>query len=161
MAQFINQTLSFRKSYSHELRARCANDTVFQDRHHVIKLKKVRERLPKLICQQDHSFSCLQSFKTKLHHNSSNSMLFEKARNFYLEKVLISQSKCVQYYIINLEGSWLWSAHSDLDCNKNIAMRQTQKNLATAKFDLSALLINCKNSFRLKFSFHLFVFFHD
>ena len=39
--------------------------------------KKVREKLPKLICQQDHSFSCLQNFKTKLHYNTSNSMLFE------------------------------------------------------------------------------------
>ena len=39
--------------------------------------KKVWEKLPKLICQHNHSFSCLQNFKTKLHYNTSNSMLFE------------------------------------------------------------------------------------
>ena len=42
-----------------------------------ISLEKVREKLSKLICQQDHFFSCFQNFKTKLHYNTSNSMLFE------------------------------------------------------------------------------------
>ena len=48
--------------------------------------KKVRERLPKLICQQDHSISCLQNFKTKLHYNSSNSMFSKKLEISILKK---------------------------------------------------------------------------